>query len=208
MNFELEIDFTTAQVKSLLAAGQRVTIVKSVAGGGSTTVAWLAFSPFNSNDVTWTESYYIYSTTSSLTAGTMLKQASETDDPAILGHWYALSGNVFADEGSQSIYAGQYAAINENGQNNLSFGLSQDALVNGADVLAPICAIPVLNTNVATFVPSQNLSVYMSNTINNGVVVSSVSSTATTVSLTTQHNKGTLTYDSTNNQFSVIYSSV
>jgi hypothetical protein len=115
---------------------------------------------------------------------------------------------VFADEGSQSIYAGQYAAINENGQNNLSFGLSQDALVNGADVLAPICAIPVLNTNVATFVPSQNLSVYMSNTINNGVVVSSVSSTATTVSLTTQHNKGTLTYDSTNNQFSVVYSSV
>jgi len=208
MNFELEVDFTTDQVKALLAAGQHVTIVKSVAGGGSTTVAWLAFSPFNSNDVTWTESYYIYSTTSSLTAGTTLRQASETDDPAILGHLYELSGNVFADQGSQSIYAGQYAATNQNGQNNLAFGLSQDALVNGADVLAPICAIPVRNTNTATFVPSQNLSVYMSDTIDNGVVVSSVSSTASKICLTTQHNKATLTYDSNNNQFTVVYSSV
>jgi len=208
MNFELEINLTTDQVHALFAAGQRVTIVRRVAGEGNTIVAWVALSPVESNNVTWTDSYYIYATTSMLTPGTQLVQAIETDDPAILGHEYALSFNVFADQGSKIMYTGQYAASNESRQNRFSFGLSQDALVNGEPVRPPICAIPVLNNNVATFVPSQNLSVYMSNTIHNGVVVSSVSSTATAVNLTTQHNKGTLTYDDTNNQFAVVYSSV
>ncbi len=69
----------------------------------------------------------------------------------------------------------------------LNFGLSQQAMVNNVPVNAPLNSIPVGNDESATFTPEETVSIFLANSVNNGVVLSQVASNALVVTLSSQN---------------------
>lgn len=82
-----------------------------------------------------------------------------------------------------------------------NFGLSQQAMVNNISVMAPLNAIPVLTGEGATFTPEETVSIFLSNVVNNGVVLSQVASNALVVTLTSQNPSANIGFTDSNNSF-------
>jgi len=196
MKYSLNISIDSAAVRTINQTRQRVTLVKSKAGG--TTLAWVTFKPMENNLVTWEENYLIYATTTALQEGAVLDLQSQTDLPVQTGFVYTLQDGVFnkGDGGTK----GLFAAVNqdENGEN---FGLAQTAIIHGKSVLAPLNAIPVNHNQNVTFEPIETVSIYLSNIQDNGVVISDVSGDALTVELTSVAPNATIGFNDGSNTF-------
>ena len=202
MQYQLIIDIDDAGLTNIYKAGQSVTIVKSVVANplssGNLPIAWVSFQPFETNSVTWVENYNIYATTTQLISGATIMQTSVTAAPVQTGWTYTFAQGSFT--GAQG---GGSATYNMNNQQNgmYSFGLSQQAVINNMPVMAPLNAIPVMYNEGATFTPEETVSIFLSNTSNNGVVLSQVSSNALTVTLTSQTPTASIGFNDSNNTF-------
>lgn len=198
--YQLNFTIDAAGVSQINQSGQLVTIVKSVspAGTGGTTVAWLAFAPLEQDIVTWDESYFIYATTTEIESGATITMTSVTADAVVFDQVYTLESGAFS--GAPGGTSDTYVAQNSNG-GTLSFGLSQQANVNGTTVTAPINAIPVLNNETVSFTPEVTVTIFLSNVTNNGVVISDVYSTPLTVTLTSTAPAANIGFIDENNTF-------
>ena len=123
---------------------------------------------------------------------------SSTNAPVQLGWTYTLEGGDFA--GAVGGGSNTFSAENQQG-GTYSFGLAQSAVVNGVSVTAPLNAIPVANNETVSFTPEQTLSIFLSTTQNNGVVLSQVAGNALTVSLSSQTPTATIGFNSTSSTF-------
>lgn len=201
--YELDLTFDQAGLDALSASGQKVTIVKQSSGAKQT--AWITFTPQLANSVTWTEQYSVYSSTTNAQAGAKIITSSEAD--AIGGSSYTLNTSGYFDPGvSGKVGPTQYQVIN--GDPDLMIGttamvtggLVQGASVNGTTVSSPMCAAGILFNQTAVFTPIETILVYTSSYSDNGIVISSVSGNALTVTYTTNTKAG-IKYNDQNNQF-------
>ncbi|WP_374334259.1 hypothetical protein [Leeia sp.] len=122
-SYTLNIDFSAADLGTLLSAGEHVVITKRMNCSPGASVAWLAFSPQAQNTVNWSEDYTLYATMS----------GEHTASPQVL-EWQrgqALPWPV-AGTGEQSL-EGEPAAVNATGW---SFALQ--TRVDGETVLIPL----------------------------------------------------------------------
>lgn len=202
MQYQLNISIDNTGLNHIYAAGQAITIVKSVianpVSSGNLPIAWISFLPLEANSVTWIENYNIYATTTQLNAGATIVQTSVTGAPVQTGWTYTFAQGQFA--GAQG---GSALTFNMNNQQGgmYSFGLSQQAVVNNVTVMAPLNAIPVLTNEMATFTPQETVSVFLSNSVNNGVVLSQVASNALSVTLSSQNPSANIGFNDSNNTF-------
>ena len=202
MQYQLNIAIDQNGLNNIYAAGQAVTLVKSVVSNplvsGNLPIAWLNFQPLMQNQVTWIENYYIYATTTQLQAGATIKQSSVTTVPVQTGWDYTFKSGQFS--GAQGGATGTYNMDNQQGS-GFSFGLAQQAVVNNVSTMAPLNAIPVLVNEGASFTPYETISVFLSASVDNGVVLSQVSSNALAVTLRSQNPSATIGFNDTNNTF-------
>jgi hypothetical protein len=202
MQYQLNINIDNAGLNQIYNAGQAVTLVKSVVanplGSGNLPIAWVTFQPLEVNLVSWIENYNIYATTTSLVAGATIVQTSVTGAPVLTGWMYTFAEGQFT--GAVGGSASTYNMTNEQ-QGMFNFGLSQQALVNGTQVMAPLNAIPVLNNEQATFTPEESVSIFLSTSTNNGVVLSQVAGNALPVTLTSQNPTANIGFTDSTNSF-------
>jgi hypothetical protein len=202
MQYQLTIDIDSGDLQQLYDANQAITIVKSVVSqplaSGNLPIAWVHFQPLQTNVVTWITDYYIYATTTAIQAGASITRTSLTGVPVQPAYTYTLKQGAFAT--TQGGPAGTFNACNEQGQ-MLGFGLSQKAMVNNVMTDAPLNVVPVLNNESVTFTPEETVSIFLSNVVNNGVVLSQVASNALSVVLTSQQPSASIGFDGGSNSF-------
>lgn len=206
MNYQINISIDSPGVTQIHQNAQFITIVKNVTSNplatGNLQVAWLTFQPFQNNQISWVETYYLYATQTQLQAGATILMTSQTSAPVQLGPLYDFSGSIFSVDPSPGA-PNTYNVENLNGQ-SLTFGLAQFANINGASVMAPLNATPIGNDQQATFTPIETVSIYLSSFSNNGVVISQVAGSALTIELTSQQPVANVGFTDSSNSFFLI----
>lgn len=196
--FQLNIQFTTADVHQINAVNQKVVLVKEVGGASGSTVAWITFSPFENNQISWEEEYGVYASTSSVEAGAEIIKTSAVN-PAADAVIYPFETGAF-DSPTGNIGANNYAIENETSQ-TLTFGLAQSVTANGSIFAAnPLNAVQVLTNEQAKFTPIEKVKVFLHGEFNNGVIITNITSSALELDLTVNPSM-TIHYDSTQGRF-------
>ncbi|HMJ40706.1 MAG TPA: hypothetical protein VK522_00265 [Pseudolabrys sp.] len=202
MQYQLNISIDHIGLTNIYAAGQAITVVKSVVSNpvasGNLPVAWINFQPLEENTVSWIENYNIYATTTQLNSGATIVQTSVTGTPVQTGWTYSFAQGQFT--GAQGGSNLTYNMLNNQG-GMYNFGLSQQAVVNNVAVMAPLSAIPVMTNESASFTPEETVSIFLSNSVNNGVVLSQVASNALVVELSSQNASANIGFNDSNNTF-------
>jgi hypothetical protein len=203
MQYQVNISIDNAGLQAIYAAGQAVTFVKSVVANplssGNLPIAWIAFQPFQVNQVSWVENYKLYGTTTQLQAGAQIVMTSMTTQQAQLGWLYTFQNGMF---NAQSGLGNTFNLSNQaNTPTLMNFGLSQIANVNGVSVNAPLNSIPVLYNQLATFTPQEQVSVFLSSYEDNGVVISQVASNALNITLSSQNPTASVGFNDATNTF-------
>jgi hypothetical protein len=205
MQFQLNIQIDSAGVTQIHENAQYITVVKNVVADplatGNLQVAWLAISPFKTNQITWEQNYYMYATTTQLQAGARISLTSTSDAALQLGPIYEFYTGTFhtSTQGAPTTYN----LLNSGGQ-SLTFGLAQEATVNGTTVMSPLNATRVGNAQNATFTPIETVSIYLSSFSNNGVVISQVAGSALVVQLTSQKPVANIGFNNKSNSFFLV----
>jgi hypothetical protein len=197
--FTLTVLFTATDTQSINAAGLKVTLVKgSHPSPTQSTPLWLQFSPFETNTLTWTDTYGVYASPDPVQQETPIT-ASSTVFVAESGVVYPFSNHVFeAPQGT--IDPAYYAAHNLSGE-TLTFGLLQQAVVNDLLIApAPVSAQSCPDQAVASFMPTDTISVFLHKEVDTGTVMVVTESPALTLDMASQPTQS-IYYDG--NQFVV-----
>ncbi len=207
MQYQISIAIDDAGLQKIYAAGQSVTLVKSVVANplssGNLPVAWLAFQPLESNQITWVENYYMYATTTVLQSGATIQMTSQTQAPVQEGWMYTFEQGQFS---GSSGTGDTFNVDNQMSNGFFNFGLAQQATVNNVSTLAPLNAQPVLYNESASFTPIETISIFLSSYSNNGVVISQVASNALVVQLTSQSPTASVGFNDATNTFYLVSS--
>ncbi|HET6840721.1 MAG TPA: hypothetical protein VFK06_03420 [Candidatus Angelobacter sp.] len=204
MQFELDINIDNEGLAAIYAAGQSVTLVKSRSNqplaSGNLPVSWLSFSPLQQNAVSWIENYYLYATTTQCQSGACIDMLSQTAGPAQAGVNYTFANGQFTGVPGADLV---FNLLNGTPAppSFFNFGLAQAGTVNGKTTLSPLNIQPVLFNCEASFTPLETVSIFLSSTANNGVVLSQVASNALTVTLSSQQPKAIIGFNDANNTF-------
>ncbi|XXT20092.1 hypothetical protein WME94_00815 [Sorangium sp. So ce429] len=193
----IQIDIDKKGLDAIHAAGQSVALVKGGASPGGATVAWLTFQPFQTNQVTWTESYDVYATTTLLAPNAVILVNSKSGS-AETGWTYTLEDGQFT--AAAGGVTGAISVANQ-AQNGLSFGLLQQALVNNVAVSGPESAIPVLYNQTTFLTPSTTISIFLTPAGSNGTILYEVPSNALTVTATAASPTVNVGFDDATNTF-------
>lgn len=181
MNFELNLQIDPADLEVINSAQQKIALAKPVSGS-KTDVIWLAFDAFEANSVQWTEDYWLYASTASVsTHGEKITKLSEVQPgPAMDGNIYPFSNNATFGEpqASSDVSVGSYAATNNMGYGKypaLTFGLSQSAQVNQKpEERKPISASSVLATQSITVTPFTTVYVWLESHVESSTIITDV----------------------------------
>jgi hypothetical protein len=201
VQYQLKIAIDETGVKRINDVEQQVTIVKSVTpslNAGNLPVAWITFSPLMYNTISWVENYGLYSTTQQLQAGATISMTSVTQGTVQAGWTYGFESGIF--QGAQGM-GDTFNIDNQDDTYPLSFGLAQQAIVNGQTVFSPLNCVPVLYNQDVSFTPIETLSVFLSSYSDNGVVISQVAGNALVVQLTSQNPSANIGFNDANNTF-------
>ncbi|WP_394822973.1 hypothetical protein [Pendulispora albinea] len=210
MSYCINIAIDSEGLKKIYSVGQTVTLCKGVmghvqskvAGQTGSTVAWIAFSPLQSNDVVYDElSYYLFATTTPLQFGNVISMSSQTPSPAQAGWTYTFDQGHFSGvPGSGTTYNVYNGAI----ATTMAFGLAQSASVNNVSVLAPQVALPVLYNQTVFFQPSTTVSIFLSSCQANGTILGGISSLALAVTPTREKPAVNVGFNDATNTFYLI----
>lgn len=171
--FTLQVNIDPSWVSQIVQAQQNLIVTKQSAAQGGQTVAWLAFSPYQSNTISWQDTYYVYTSQTLLQAGATITQLASTQ--AAPQTAYSFQSNVFTVATPYSqLSASQYEIINQSGQ-PLVFGLAQGATLNGnALSSSPIFAATVLNNQWLDMTPLDTVSVFLQGNVNSAMCLGTV----------------------------------
>ena len=211
MQFTINISIDSTGVSQIYGASQSVTLVRSVdsfvrsapalsmAAALPYSVVWLAFQPFQSNCITWSDACELIASTTPAQAGNVIT-ASATTSGAQPGETWTLQNGQFSLTSSGG--GSGYLAANEQ-TNGLTFGLLASATVNGAQVVAPLNVQPVLYNQLGEFTPGETISVFLSSAGASGTIVPDIAGAGLTVSLTPASPVVNLGFNDETNQFYV-----
>lgn len=211
MQFTVNISIDSTGLSQIYDAYQSVTLVRSVASFVRSapamrtaaalpySVVWLAFQPFESNIITWSDACELFASTTPAQAGNVIA-TNATTSGAQPGDTWTLQNGQFSRTSSGG---SGYLAANEQ-SNGLTFGLLVSATVNGAaPVVAPLNVQPVLYNQLGQFTPGETIAVFLSSAGANGTIVPNIAGAGLTVSLTSSAPVVNLGFNDQTNQFYV-----
>jgi hypothetical protein len=202
-DYTLILKLTPQQLKTFDAKTN--IIIAKPTKGEAPTVAWQSFQPFEENTVTWEEQYGIYVSSTGITHGAHLTRMSSTAVPAMEQKLYTLEGDaVFSDppEGTTGS-PGAFCAENKFGEPQaLTFGLFQDAMVNGKPVHGnALSATSVPHANIIQMTPHTTLYIWMESDVSSNTVVTEVDSHQTEATFGGETTEISLAYDDGSGMF-------
>lgn len=197
--YQLNLQIDSQSLSMLRAAGQRITLGRSV-NGGSPNVAWLVFSPLMSNTISWEEAYGLYASTVNLANGASIYPMSAVEPPAREGSTYPfLPSMYFGNPMQGGSPAGSYGIQNTAPPSSfpvLTFGLTQAAVVNGAGTPFQVAsATQLLSQMSAVLTPSSTIYVWLQSMFGSSTFVGNVSGPTTRVTFGGSVTSQTLMYD-------------
>jgi hypothetical protein len=214
MQYSVDITIDENDLDKIYGANQSVTFVKSVnqfVGANVSSyddyccpVAWLAFQPLESNNVSWIENYYMYASTTVLQSGAAIKMNSQTTSAVQIGWLYTFASGMFTGASSGGEEPDAFNLYNGMTTPQFNFGLAQHASVNNIQVFAPLNAVPVLYNQDAIFTPMETVSIFLSSCSANGTVIPIIPSNALTFTLTPQNPSANVGFNDNNNEFYII----
>lgn len=203
--YELTLKFDEQELNTIHRAGQQVVLVKSVgATGSSTDVAWVAFSPFESNTVTWEEKYGIYASSVAIVDGAEIQKISDTDAPEEETVTFMDSGVFSVPVRDSTLKKGEYCAINHyNTLTLLTFGMQQGVEVNSQSMpVKPINAVSVPKTDTAVFTPYEKVTAFLAAEIESSFIITKITSPSTVFTFGGGVDSIAATYNSSTGKFS------
>ncbi len=185
LQFSLSLSFEERDLQNIEDTDSKVVIAKP-SESDDPNVAWLTFDPFPSNQVVWEEKYGIYASTAEIQNGAQLTQLASTGVPAAPDKIYTLLPAAYFSPpegvGSKNAFTAINAFDNLPAPANLTFGLYQDANVNGVDILGnAVSAAPVLFNSTAIMTPYTTVFVWIQSQIASNTVCTIVTSPLTQV---------------------------
>lgn len=193
-SYTLNIDIDSSDLNPIYNAGELITITKQTSSGSA--VAWVAFSPFENNTVTWTDSYALYASNTSIQAGAVISQMSNV--AATPGSLYPFANGAFgASSPDPTLPPNTYEISNGMPQfPQLTFGLAQGVQVNGTGFPNnPINAQPVPASQTATFTPYDTISVFLMSQVQTSQVLTTVVSKSIQLTFGGSTTSQTISYD-------------
>ncbi|OKH87813.1 hypothetical protein [Thalassospira sp. TSL5-1] len=181
MDFTLTLNFDPKDLEVINGAQQKVALAKPVSNS-SANVIWVAFDPFESNSIQWSEEYWIYASTASAGKnGEKITKLSEVQPgPAMTGSIYTFGQTATFGEPvkNPTIGSGTFAAQNDMPYDkypSLTFGLSQTAQVNQQiQDRKPISATSVLATQQIQATPYTYVYIWLEGHFESSTIVTDV----------------------------------
>jgi len=207
-SFTLNTTFNQTDLTMLYATGTNVVVAKPSSMTAAPNVAWVVFRPLPANGMSWEEQYGIYASTQNIQNGATLTQMAITPFPASSGQVYAMGPAGFFGPPQGGGIPNSYSAVNQynnlppNGQGYLTFGLYQNASVNGQSMNAnavSAAAVPYQSTAVMT--PFTTIYIWTASAVTSNTVVTKVSSVQTEVTFGGSITEIDLQYDSSTGAF-------
>jgi hypothetical protein len=202
-DYTLILKLTPQQLKTFDAKTN--IIIAKPTKGETPTVAWQSFQPFEENTVAWEEQYGIYVSSTAVTHGAHLTRMSSTAVPAVEQKLYTLESDaVFSDPPEESTgNPGAFCAENKYGESEaLTFGLFQDATVNGKTVHGnALSATSVPHSNIIQMTPHTTVFIWMESDIPSNTVVTEVDSHRTEKTFGGGTTEISLAYDDASGMF-------
>lgn len=199
MQYQINISIDQQSLQQMRMAGENVALVKRVGSNppSSAPVIWAAFQPLMANTVAWTDSQALYATQTQIMAGATISMSMIFD--ADVGSAYVFSPSAqFANVGSGA--AGAISLDNQSAQWR-NFGLAQLATVSGVSQMGPTNVVSVYQNMNTAFVPSETVSLFLSQMSQNGQVLSNIPGNALTMTLSSASPVANVVYDSGSGRF-------
>lgn len=195
--FSLNLQIDAASLNQILSANLQVVVARPI-GGSPLNVAWLAFRPFQQNSVEWGDDYSLFASQSSVAPGSTIQMMSM--GAAQSGTLFRFADGSFSPAGSTA--PGTVGVVNSGpGGPPLTFGLAQNAVVNGQGVgsLAEN-AVQLFPNQQAAFGFTGATLVWVGNG-RSGTVISGAGPNATQVNFGGSVNSITLSYNAGSGRF-------
>lgn len=170
-DFTLKIQFSKADTISLNQQGYLVAIVKGqqTAATVNQVPVWVTFAPFENNLATWDSIYGLFGSPDPAGSNAPITTYS-SEFPVESGAIYPFQYNSFGKPEA----AGEpntYNVQNADGR-KLTFGLLQSITANGVAHNAQPTSATAIETNMnIQLLPSDTVSIFMFNVVQNGVVI-------------------------------------
>jgi len=176
---------------------QKIVIIKKVNNGDSSisNVSGVTFKSFEVNSVTWEDIYGLYSSYTELQYNANIIKVSYV--LASTKNTYSFESGIFSSPvPDPSISDNTYEVLNKMSEYEyVTFGLAQNIKVNGLSYEGnPINATSVLTNQLASFTPNERISIFMKSNIDNGVIISRITSTELDIDFTGE-SEVTIKYD-------------
>lgn len=199
--YALNISLTSEQVSLIASAGQYLTIAKSnpVTSEPPYNVAWVAFHPTQSDNISWEVDYAVYATQMLVQHGA--KIVLSASQSASAGDNWPWNGTSFVSPPGSLGYASY--GVQDNVHDVWQFGLAQEVTVNGVTHTSPLNIISGMYNDQIVFTPEETVYVFLSAYANNGSVISSVTNNALQVVLTSVATTANLIFNSSNDEFQI-----
>jgi hypothetical protein len=195
-SYKLNTNFGKDDLKILHDTNSNVVVAKPTLGSDPS-IAWVVFRPFENNSMSWLEQYGIYASNVEPVNGAILTQMSKTGYPAQDRSLYPFTSDGSFGDRVPGGAAGSYYTKNEyiNEHKVLTFGLFQEAVVNGEKTSSAISAAPVMHNYKATMTPYTTVFLWVQSDVESNTVVTSVTSAQTEVKFGGGITEISLTYE-------------
>lgn len=177
MTYTLNVQINKNDLETINLANQKVVLLK-VVPDGQHKIAWVTFVPFEQNQVTWDNAYYLYA---SLTKPVEDKKITVNSNTAAQARYeYTFTSGLSFSKGqyNSQLGDGQYEVGNQvpsDQQPWLTFGMAQTCTVNSKETeIMPINAEVVPALQFATFTPTETVLIFLASNIEEGVVHNNV----------------------------------
>lgn len=200
--YRLNINFNETDLRTIYKANEKVIVVKHTAGDSDSQVAWVSFAPFMENTIDWETEFAIYASTTQVEDGAVINKLS--DKSAATKIQYKFLSGIFQDASPvPTLGDNTYALSNQmQGYDGLTFGLAQNVVVNGeAFANHPINAIFVPYGQSIDMTPIEKVDVYLKSDLNDGTVISHLSSIVLPVEYADSSTEHTVKYDGSTGKF-------
>jgi len=199
MTFTLTMSFSATDLQNFKATGSNVVIAKPLTDG-VVNVAWIVFSPFPTNHVSWEENYDIYGSNAEITDHTaLLVNANNPGGFATAGTLYTMIPDGAITGPAAGGTPGAFSILNHYSnlpKGHFTFGLRQAAMVNEAPHAATaLSATAILLQSSAVLTPASVVYLWLQPNLKSNTVVTTVTGPQTQVTLTTANPSANLSYD-------------
>lgn len=210
------MNFNANDLKTIEKADEKVVLIK-VVPDGKNKIAWVTFKPFQKNQVTWDNAYYLYASLTDPVEDNQIRVNSSTPAQARYDYTFNSDNSFSIGQHNPKLGDGQYGIVNDMPSDQepcLTFGMAQTCSVNSKEnVIKPINAEVVPALHFAKFTPSETVLIFLASdvresAVHNNVMIGLPAAGSTKISsLDAAESVATaLSFSSANQTITVVYS--